>query len=360
MPKYEHSACLWSINDGQNRFGGVTRPEYTNITTKQRIKLIAEADTGAAGIEFHFPTEVDLDNNSQNYVGIIKNTLHDYGMKAALVAPNQHHHSKHRALSSQHREERESAIERAVKSILVARELNSEVVVLWNGAESYDHPSSINLNDAIKRYAESVNIIFERGDKLSDGKYILAGEAKPNEPGRHMLLQTDSDFILLREIIDRKYTHKFKLNPEIGHSQMVGLDPSQSLAWILSLNALGHFHFNQQHGVKFDTDDPVEINPTSFTITQNLIDSGYDKFAGHDIQPRHNYSGEDNLKMIKESIGAVQAMETVIERYGVDDIGTSLERAREEGRYLDAKMILEEAVFESMKEFHTKRLLYTH
>ncbi len=353
MPKYEHSVCLWSINDGQNRFGGITRPEYTNISTKRKIELIAEANTGATGVEFHFPTEVDLDSKSPNYVGVVKDVLRDCGLKAALVAPNQHHHSKYRALSSQHREERESAIERAVKSISVARELDAGVIVLWNGAESYDHPSSINLEDAIKNYTESVNLIFERGDKASDGKYILAGEAKPNEPGRHMLLQTDSDFIVFRGLIDQIYGSRFKLNPEIGHSQMAGLDPAQSLAWILSQKALGHFHFNQQYGVKFDTDDPVEINPTSFTITQMLMNSDFNGFAGHDIQPRHNYSEKDNLRMIKESIWAVQAMETVVE----NDRGKTkalLERAEDEGKYLDAKMILQEAVSEAMKKFHAK------
>src|SRR6185436_16087889 len=106
------------------------------------------------------------------------------------------------------------------------------------------------------------------------GRVILAAEAKPNEPGRHMLFQTDSDFLALRPLLERP--ERFKLNPETGHAELAGLDPVQALAFILAQNALGHYHINQQFGTKFDTDDQVDVDKPRLYIIKLLMDAGFD------------------------------------------------------------------------------------
>jgi hypothetical protein len=135
----------------------------------------------------------------------------------------------------------------------------------------------------------------------------------------------------MRQMLD--YPAKFKLNPETGHSEMVGLDPVQSLAWIMANDALAHYHINTQHGNKFDTDDQVNIDKTRLYLVKELMMGGFSGFVGHDIQPRHNYTAEDNIRVIKDSVANCRKLEQLVAAINWDKVG-AMERA---GQYLDAK-----------------------
>jgi len=325
-PKYRHAACVWTIGDGSSRFSGPSRPSLANASTISKVRLVIKGKTGIKGFEFHYPNEIDEGNCKK-----LKRILDDNGMKTAMVTPNNHHHSVHRGLSSANRKERKACIERAKRTIDIAYEMGATVVVFWQGGEKYDDYTSIDFQEAIRYYVESANEIIRYDKEERDDKVVLAGEAKPNEPGRYMLLQTDSDFLTMRGMLE--YPEKFKLNPETGHSEMIGLDPVQSLAWIMANDALAHYHINTQHGCKFDTDDQVNIDKTRLYLVKELITAGFSGFVGHDIQPRHNYSAEDNVRVIKDSVANCKKLEKLVAAIKWDKV-SEMETA---GQYLDAK-----------------------
>lgn len=325
-PKYKHAACVWTINDGSSRFSGPSRPSLSSVDTVKKVRMVIDGKTGVKGFEFHYPNEINEDNCKK-----LKEILDDHGMKTAMVTPNNHHHSIHRGLSSANPKEREAGIERAKRTIDMAYVMGTKVVVFWQGGEKYDDHTSIDFQEAIRYYVESANEIIRYDKEEKGDKVVLAGEAKPNEPGRHMLLQTDADFLVMRSMLE--YPEKFGVNPETGHSEMIGLDPVQSLAWALANNALYHYHINTQHGLKFDTDDQVNIDKTRLYLVKELMMAGFSGFVGHDIQPRHNYSAEDNIRVIKDSVQNCKKLESVVAAIKWDQVN-AMERA---GQYLDAK-----------------------
>lgn len=329
-PKFKHSACVWSIGDGSSRFTGVSRGSLSGAGTLKKVKLILGGNTGVSGFEFHYPNEIHEGNYKP-----IRRLLGDHGMKTAMLTPNNHHHSTHRGLSSARASERRGAIERAKRTIDLAYEMDTTVIVFWQGGEKYDDYSSINFQEAIRHYADSVNQIIRYDKEKKEDKCVLAAESKPNEPGRYMLFQADSDFLAFRSLVE--YPEKFKLNPETGHSELTGLDPVQSLAWIIACDGLAHYHINKQHGTKFDTDDQVDIDKTRLYIIRELIQSGFGGFVGHDIQPRHNYSAEDNVRVIKESVQNARILERLVAAIDWNRIA----RFEQEGEYLKAKIYLD-------------------
>ncbi|MBI2195128.1 MAG: TIM barrel protein [Planctomycetes bacterium] len=329
-PKYKHSACVWTLGDGSSRFTGVSRPALTGADTVKKVKLILAGNTGVSGFEFHYPNEI----NEKNFKAI-RTLLAGHGKETAMLTPNNHHHSTHRGLSSAHASERKAAIERAKRTIDLAYEMGTTVIVFWQGGEKYDDYSSIHFQDAIRHYADSVNQIIRYDKEQKGDRCVLAAEAKPNEPGRYMLFQTDSDYLAFRSLV--AYPEKFKLNPETGHSELTGLDPVQSLAWIIACDGLAHYHINKQHGTKFDTDDQVDVDKTRLFIIRELIQSGYRGYVGHDIQPRHNYTAEDNVKVIRESVRNARTLEKLVSAIN----WKLLSRLEQEGEYLEAKVYLD-------------------
>ncbi len=332
-PKYGHSACVWSLGDGSSRFTGVSRRSLVGATTLKKVRLILDGDTGVDGFEFHYPNEI----NEQNFKAIRK-LLQDNGKRTAMVTPNNHHHSVHRGLSSAHRSERGAAIERAKQTIDIAYEMGTTVIVFWQGGEKYDDYTSINFQDAIRHYVDSVNQIIRYDKEQKEDKCVLAAEAKPNEPGRFMLFQSDSDFLVLRMLLE--HPEKFKLNPETGHAELTGLDPVQALAWIIACDALGHYHINKQFGTKFDTDDQVDVDKTRLFIIRELMQSGFSGYVGHDIQPRHNYNDEDNVRVIKESVANAKLLEKAVAAIDWDAIA----QMELDGQYLAAKMYVDKVL----------------
>ena len=331
--KLKYAACVWTVGDGATRFTGASRTSLGAADTVRKVKLIIEGKTGIKGFEFHYPNEISEENCRE-----IKKLLDASGTKTAMVTPNNHHHSVHRGLSSVHKSERKGAIERAKRTIDMAYEMGAKVVVFWQGGEKYDDYTSINFQEAIRNYVDSVNEIIRYDKEEKGDKVTLAGEAKPNEPGRHMLLQTDSDFLVMRSMLE--YPDKFKLNPETGHSMMVGLDPVQSVAWALATDGLAHYHINKQYGIKFDTDDQADVDKTGLYIIKELVDAGFDGYVGHDIQPRHNYNAVDNIRVIKESVDNCKKLEKAVAATNWQKVA-EMEKA---GEYLDAKMYLDKVL----------------
>ncbi len=329
-PAYRHSACVWTIGDGSTRFTGVSRPDLSGADTVRKIHLIGRGRTGVAGVELHYPNEI----NERNMKAVLR-AIRSHGLVTAMVTPNNHHFAVHRGLSSARAAERRDAVARAKRTIDLAYAMDTRVVVFWQGGEKYDDYTSINLRSAIRWYADSVNEIIRYDVREKGDRVTLAAESKPNEPGRFMLFQTDSDFLALRGLLE--HPEKFKLNPETGHAELAGLDPVQALAFILEADALGHYHLNKQFGTKFDTDDQVDVDKPRLYLVKLLIEAGFAGFVGHDIQPRHNYSAADAVGVIRESVENTRMMERLVASTNWNRI----EAHELAGEYLEAKRYLD-------------------
>lgn len=348
MRKPRQSACVWTMGNGETRFTGVSRPELTGITTLKKVQLIHAACPEIEGFEFHYPNEIDQAN-----CGEIRKYLDGEGLATAMVTPNHHHHSVHRALSSAHAGERAAALERGKHTIDMAYTMGATTgplsVVLWQGAEHYE-PGAITYRDALNWYREGINALLAYDAEQHQSRVVFGAEAKPNEPGTHNLFQCDDSFLAFRGTVNEPA--RFKLNPETGHAEMVGLDPVQTLAFAIEQGALGHYHINTQRGIKFDTDHPVELDITRLMIVRELMMSGLDVWVGHDIQARTNYSAADNAAVVAYSVGNFNILAQLVTQIEWDAVS----KAEGAGRYLDVERYLKHMLASSVSRDKVAKL----
>jgi xylose isomerase len=108
------------------------------------------------------------------------------------------------------------------------------------------------------------------------------------------------------------------LNMEFGHSEMVGLDHVHDVVEQLENNAMMHIHLNSQgynDGIifggpgKFDIDHGTRINGMNIAIARLMQDAGYNRWKGHDMQPRPYDSTEQAVDRVVRSILSWEACE---------------------------------------------------
>jgi xylose isomerase len=108
------------------------------------------------------------------------------------------------------------------------------------------------------------------------------------------------------------------VNKEFGHSEMVGLDPVYDTVEELDDNAMVHMHINSQglsDGIvlggpgKFDIDHGVRINGMNIAIAGLILDAGYNRWKGHDMQPRAYDNESQAVDRIVRSILSWDACE---------------------------------------------------
>jgi xylose isomerase len=153
--------------------------------------------------------------------------------------------------TSNDRDVRRFAIRKVLRNIDLANELGAETFVMWGGREGAEYDSAKNIQDALARYREAVNLL---GQYVLDKGYNIrfAIEPKPNEPRGDILLPTVGHALAFINTLD--HPELVGLNPEVGHEQMAGLNFTAGIAQALDAGKLFHIDLNGQRGIKYDQD----------------------------------------------------------------------------------------------------------
>lgn len=280
QPSDKFTFGMWTVGwQARDPFGDATRAPLDPIEITHKL-----AELGAYGLTFHDDDLIPPGSNPSDREKIIKNfrsALQQTGMKVPMVTTNLFSHPifKDGAFTSNDREVRRYAIAKVMRNLDLAAELGAETYVMWGGREGAEMDAAKNVQHALDRYKEAVDVLCEY---VRDNGYNIrfALEPKPNEPRGDILLPTVGHALAF--INELAYPEMVGLNPEVGHEQMAGLNFVHGIAQALWHGKLFHIDLNGQRGIKYDQDFVFGHGDllNAFFLVDLLETSGY---AG----PRH-------------------------------------------------------------------------
>lgn len=243
---------LWTVGyNGSDPFGGPTRPPLDVVHAVEKL-----SELGAYGLTFH---DDDLfafgstDAERQKQIDRLTGALADTGMIVPMVTTNLFSAPvfKDGGFTSNDRQVRRFALRKVLRNLDLAAELGATTFVMWGGREGAEYDSAKDVQAALERYREAVNLL---GDYVTDKGYDIrfAIEPKPNEPRGDILLPTLGHAIAFIDSLERP--ELVGVNPEVGHEQMAGLNFTAGIAQALFHGKLFHIDLNGQRGIKYDQD----------------------------------------------------------------------------------------------------------
>ena len=243
---------LWTVGwQARDPFGDATRPELDPVEAVHKL-----AEVGAYGITFHDDDLVPFGADAATRDGIVagfKKALDETGLVVPMITTNLFTHPvfKDGGFTSNDRSVRRYALRKVLRQMDLGAELGAKTLVLWGGREGAEYDSAKDVQAALDRYREALNLLAQYSEDRGYG-FRFAIEPKPNEPRGDILLPTAGHAIAFTQELERP--ELFGINPEVGHEQMAGLNFTQGIAQALWHKKLFHIDLNGQHGPKFDQD----------------------------------------------------------------------------------------------------------
>jgi xylose isomerase len=246
---YRFSFGPWNIHEGADPFGPGVRPSRS---FDQKLSIYREL--GFDAVQFHDDDAVpDLDELTAEQIRksaqLMSAKLDDHGLSVEFVAPRlwEHPQTIDGAFTSNDADARRYAIERSKKAADIARELGTDLMVVWLAREG------TYLREA-KNAARAALQILEAVDQLLtyDKQLRIAIEPKPNEPMDLAYIPTIGHALALG--FKSQAPVRVGCLVESAHAILAGLDPSDEMAFALAFDKLFSVHLNDQNGLKFDQD----------------------------------------------------------------------------------------------------------
>jgi xylose isomerase len=251
-PQDKFSFGLWTIGwQAQDQFGAPTRKPLDTVEAIHKL-----AELGAYGLTFHdddlFAFE-STDAQRRHEIDRTKQALEDTGLIVPMITTNLFSHPvfKDGGFTSNDRGVRRFALRKVLRNLDLAAEMGAKTFVMWGGREGAEYDHAKDIQGAIARYREGVNLLTQYViDKGYDIRFAI--EPKPNEPRGDILLPTVGHAMAFINTLE--HPDLVGLNPETGHEQMAGLNFTAGIAQALDHGKLFHIDLNGQRGVKFDQD----------------------------------------------------------------------------------------------------------
>ncbi|MFB6272934.1 MAG: xylose isomerase [Salinibacter sp.] len=343
-----HSICRWTFHAGLGRFvPDDERPQWDadRFDTVDFIHLVEEKvaprlpDFVELGVELHYDNEYNEDN-----AGAIATALDDTNLSLAMVTPGAHIHFAYGGIASLDPEEREAAEAFSERSVELAYgplrkgwhddPEKGPSLVIWNGSFGYDL-ATVETRRMYQNLKESLAKLCHF-EAEQGGELYITLEPKPNEGHPAMLIPTVASVIALWYRIEDEFgidRTKKGVNKEIGHSEMIGLDQVYDTVEELDNDMMHHTHLNSQgynDGIvlggpgRFDIDHPTRVNGMNVAIAGLMQDAEYDRWKGHDVQPRPYDDVEQALNRVVRSILSWEACEHAARELDGDQLRTHL------------------------------------
>jgi len=307
------SAGIWYLGAVGDRFAKQGyRPDRT---IEERYHAVAGVK-GLAGMEMHYPNEVNEENLDQ-----IKRLASETGLKTVMVAPLLWTEWKWKfgAFTAPDPQARRDAIERAKTTMDIAVELETDGVIYWAAQDGYDYPFQCDYKSHFQRLVDALREVLEHQPKM---KMVI--EYKPWEPRTHILPGNMGQVLV---IVNEVNHPNLGINIDLGHAIMARENLAEAVAMASRYNRLWHTHFNDCFRM---ADDDLIVGTVNFWETLELLfwldELGYSGWHGIDIFPYR----EAPEKALEESIANINFM------YGLLD---KLDRSQIRQRWQDSDAI---------------------
>lgn len=318
MSNFKFSVGPWNVHTGADSYGPETRKPIDLET-----KFAKFAELGFSAVQFHDDDAVpNINDYTEDEIKAkareVKALLDKYGLKAEFVAPRlwMDPHTVDGGFMSTRKEDRDYAMWRAYRSIDIANELGTDLIVLWLAREGTLCAESKSPVWATKMLVEAINKMLEY-----DKKIRVCIEPKPNEPIDKSICGTMGHVMAVSAAtIDPK---RVGGNLESAHAMLAGLDAAHEIGFAMAFDKLFTVHLNDQNGLKFDEDKSfgVENLRSAFNQVKVLVENNYGskgEYVGLDVKAMRTTSDEDSYEHLKNSLDIFKALEEKVRRYDYD------------------------------------------
>lgn len=294
---------LWTVgNRGGDPFGMQVR---SPIPPERIVEKLSQL--GAYGVNLHDNDLVPIDATPAQRDRIVRDfrrALAEHDMRVPMATTNLFYHPvfKDGAFTSNDPRVRAFALQKTMRSLDLAAELDAGIFVFWGGREGSEVDASKDPQEAIRRYREALNYLCEY---VVDQGYemVLALEAKPNEPRGDIFLPTTGHLLHFIETLARP--EMVGVNPEVAHEHMAGLNFHHGVAQALEAGKLFHIDLNDQKPGRYDQDLRFgsESIKGMFFLVKLLEEGGYQGPRHFDA---HAYRTEDEEGVWDFALGCMR------------------------------------------------------
>jgi xylose isomerase len=309
--QFQFSAGVWNLHPGADPFGPPVRPDRGFAEICQILQRL-----GFSYVQLHDDDAVPMDvpaSQLSESCQALKRICDDHGLGVEFIAPRIWEDPRFAdgGPTSNNAESRRLALDRAKRSIDIANALGTDRLVLWPAREGTYIRESKDPLTSFERLLEYCNAILSY-----DSNIRILAEMKPNEPMDLMYLPSTGHMLAMcYKTLDPARTGVLI---ESAHCILLGLDPSDEMAYALWHKRLWGVHLNDQNGLKFDQDKSfgsVDLR-RAFNQVDVLARNDYGskgEVVGLDVKAMRTQSHESawkhlaNSKEIVERLAAVSA-----------------------------------------------------
>lgn len=309
MSQFKFSVGPWNVSEGGDTFGPEVR---STIAFEEKVKEFKRI--GFDAVQFHDDDVVpDIDTKSavqiEKEAKEVGKILADNGMAAEFVAPRLWFspHTVDGAFTSNSREDRDYAVQRAHMAVDIANILGTDLVGLWFAREGTLCQESKDPVLGVERTIGGVNKILEY-----DKNVRVFIEPKPNEPTDRSFCPTMGHAMAVSGAsIDPKRVGGLM---ESAHAVLAGLDPANEIAFAMQFGRLFGVHLNDQNGLRYDQDKTfgAENLRSAFNQVKTLVEHDFGnngEYVGLDVKAMRTQRIDRCYKHLENSMKITKIME---------------------------------------------------
>jgi len=322
----------WGFADTGTRFGKFLQDSAaTTLAEKfadagQVHGFTGVCPTVALHVLWDLPAGTDLKE--------VQNLSSQFGVRPGSINPNvfQDQEYKHGSLSNERAEVREKALQHILESVQWAKELGSRDLAPWF-ADGSNYPGTANIRRRKQWLADGLRKVHQA---LDSGQRLLI-EYKPFEPAFYHTDVADWGMALL---LARAAGPQARVLVDTGHHYRAQ-NIEQIVAWLLSEDMLGGFHFNDRRYADDDLTlgsiDPYQIFRIFAEIRHYEWETGGRADIAYMVDQSHNLKNK-----IEAMIQTVMTAQQLYAKAALID-HAALEKARNDQRLIDAENCLKDA-----------------
>src|SRR3954447_11732478 len=278
----------WGFANTGTRFGKFIQPAAAT-TTEEKFSdagqvhlLTGVCPTVALHVLWDCPRGVESTDEVKQFAG-------RYGVAAGSINPNlfQDQEYKYGSFGNPDESVRRRAMQHTLDSIEIAKRLHSSDISFWF-ADGSNYPGTANIRQRKQWFAEGLK---EAHRRLSPDQRMLV-EYKPFEPAFYHTDIADWGMALL---LSRAAGPQAKVLVDTGH-HYAAQNIEQIVAWLLSENMLGGFHFNDRRYADDDLTlgsiDPYQVFRIFHEIAFYEWETGTRADIAYTIDQSHNLKGK--------------------------------------------------------------------
>ncbi len=277
--------CAGGFTDRFNPDGYLSDDDSFSDTVEDRIRRVAEA--GVKGIEFHDTDFIDAARQPvRAKIASAREVLERHGLSATNMNTNLFSDPKWKLGGVTHavEEVRQEALEVALRSVDIGRELGCESVALWPGSDGWDYNFQVDYGALLDRMIDAC-IAINKACMAAGLKFGI--EAKLHEPreGNMVVATTHKAALIAMEVNSACGGANMGVAIDYGHEQMYAVEPADTVYCLKRFGVpLVNFHINN---AKLHSNDEDRIPGTGDNwrfadFCYAALDTGYDGWFGED------------------------------------------------------------------------------